>query len=86
MMPEDPPTTTKDFPPAARGRFVDGATPDPDVQDHMAGFNNAIDEALRLGFASRESNRTYQVTVHLSATVREGTNPGRISEYIATVV
>jgi hypothetical protein len=80
------PSTSASFPPAARGKFADGDTPDPGVQDHMAGFNNAIDKALREGFSSRDSNSTYQVTVHLSATVVEGDNPGRISEYVATVI
>ncbi len=73
------PNTSASFPAAARG-VVQAR----DADSHIDGWNKAVEKALSEGFSSRESNSTYQVTFTLSATVEEGDNPGRISEYIAT--
>ena len=73
------PSTSASFPAAARGVIpADRAT------SHIDGWNQAVEQALSEGFSSRDPNNTYQVTFTLSATVEEGDNPGRISEYIAT--
>jgi hypothetical protein len=76
------PSTSERFPPAARGVIPAG----PGVTSHIDGWNQAVDVALGESFSSRDSDNTYQVTFTLSATVVEGDNPGRITEYIATGV
>jgi hypothetical protein len=73
------PSTSDRFPPAARG-----VIPESEAESHIDGWNKAVEKALSEGFSSRESDSTYQVTFQLSATVVEDTNPGRITEYIAT--
>jgi hypothetical protein len=77
------PTDDADFEPA-QGRF----TVDDDFvsrgQNHHEGWNNALDAAL-LNF-KRNPGDSYAVTVVLSATVLAERNPGRITQYIATII
>ena len=71
------------FPASARGTFP----ADEEFAargNHLEGWNNAVTEALaKFG---RAPGKTYQVTVMLSASVEEEHNPGRITEYIATLI
>jgi hypothetical protein len=75
--------TNESFPAPARGVFE----ADEDFiarGQHMEGFNNAIQQALES--FNRTPRAKYPVHIVLSATVEETTNPGRITEYIATVI
>jgi hypothetical protein len=71
------------FPAPARGSFLadeEFAT----RGNHLEGWNNAVNDALAK-FRRTPSN-AYQVTITLSASVEEEQNPGRITEYIATLI
>jgi hypothetical protein len=79
------PSTSESFPDAGRGVFRSDETPDDQTPDHMRGWNNAVQKALR-GLDRGDAGTVFQVTFVLSATVVEEGNPGRISEYIATAI
>jgi hypothetical protein len=72
-------STDERFPQMARGSIRSD-----DIPDHMAQWNHAIERALMN--LARTPGNTYQVNVVLSATIVEEENPGRITEYTATLI
>jgi hypothetical protein len=77
------PTDDAVFEPA-QGRFTVNEDFLSRGQNHHDGWDNAVSDAL-LKFR-RNPGDSYAVTVVLSATVLAESNPGRITEYIATIV
>lgn len=71
------------FPASARGTFL-ADEKFAAAGNHLEGWNNAVTEALAK--FQRTPGKAYQVTVMLSASVEEERNPGRITEYIATLI
>jgi hypothetical protein len=68
----------------AQGRFIVNEDFLTRGQSHHDGWDNALSDAL-LKFR-RNPGDSYSVTVVYSATVLAESNPGRITEYIATIL